>query len=527
MVRIMRLVFVALVATLLCASCALVASAGSCPRPPLPVAVPDLSALLADELVALDSYLNTTLTAAGVGGFVGIIVYDQQIVWFNGFGKQDVFDPQSGPPTADSIFRIASNTKLFTSLMLFQLSHAGLVDIDESVTTCWPDFSVKTFPSSAASKKRAASRARAAIKRGSPPGASSGPSSLITLRALASHQSGLPRNNPCTFGWCGESEVIAALTTTYQLFAAWARPHYSNIGFSLLGRCIAKIVGAEYEDWIEQNIFSVIGMASSSFKPTTEQMERMATGQYAGKPAVITDYGFSNPNGGIFSTATDMATFLSYIFRSISLNLDDPTDGVLNDFLAPTAVLPDGVGAWGAPWEMRYSEIAQQWLHGKAGKEAGYTSQLNLIAPLKLGVFTAVFDTDVADNTVWNVPIIERIVQPIMQILESRQEIVPLPTNAEMYLGSYEANITVSIDPATHRMHFSSFGNSAFDPLIALEWTDLTTDLHAVRVQLNDTTHTACRWAEDGPDQEIMQFAIDANNEVKAIWFMQATYAKL
>jgi hypothetical protein len=51
--------------------------------------------------------------------------YYPQLIWSRGYGSSNYFKKDSPPPDADSVVRIASNTKIFTGLMMFQLRDRG------------------------------------------------------------------------------------------------------------------------------------------------------------------------------------------------------------------------------------------------------------------------------------------------------------------------------------------------------------------------------------------------------------------
>jgi len=74
-----------------------------CPSLPTPVVLPDAAEALGPALDAWDAFLAEQVAAHDVNGFVSIVVYDQQVLWSKGYGKQNFTDPNSPPPTADSI----------------------------------------------------------------------------------------------------------------------------------------------------------------------------------------------------------------------------------------------------------------------------------------------------------------------------------------------------------------------------------------------------------------------------------------
>jgi CubicO group peptidase (beta-lactamase class C family) len=138
-------------------------------------------------------------------------VYDQTPIFFGGYGRSNWTNPSSPPPTPDNIVWVASITKIFTSMLSYQLRDDGIWSLDDPLTKYYPDFQ-PYIPSK--------------VKRG------------LTLRSLAGHTSGLPRENPCPN--CNEENILKKLSNEYMLWAPYAAPHYSNLGFSFLGRAAEK-----------------------------------------------------------------------------------------------------------------------------------------------------------------------------------------------------------------------------------------------------------------------------------------------
>ena len=139
--------------------------------------------------------VNTLLANASSGlptGLIASITLNQQTIWTKGYGKRNAFTTNSGPPRGEDLVRIASITKVFTDTLLFILRDAGTVALDDPVTKYLPEFSIQ--------------RAGWQTK------------DVTTLRELASHTSGLPRETPFPCGsfeaGCNETRALAVLTGT-------------------------------------------------------------------------------------------------------------------------------------------------------------------------------------------------------------------------------------------------------------------------------------------------------------------------
>jgi hypothetical protein len=126
------------------------------------------------------------------------------------------------PVTRDSGFRIASNSKVFTSMMLYQLRDLGKLPqgLDTPVAQIMPGWTEPAQPYGDAG---------AVSTRG------------LTLRALATHASGLPRETPSA--GATEQAILEAIGDAHMLFPMYSSTAYSNLGVALLGRTLEKVTG--------------------------------------------------------------------------------------------------------------------------------------------------------------------------------------------------------------------------------------------------------------------------------------------
>eukprot|EP01133_Synstelium_polycarpum_P010905 gene10905-12710_t len=313
---------------------------------------------------------------------------------------------------------------------MYQLRDKGLVNLDDPVTKHFPEFTVKNPYKT---------------KRD------------ITLRQLASHQSGLQREVPCDFDKlptdaCTERIILQNLAETYLILPVYTMAHYSNLGLALLGRTLEKVAKTKYETYVEEKILNPLGMKNSSYSMAAI-MDRMAVGiQYLDNgtivPAPVYSLGWGAPMGDLWSTGRDMARYAAFWLSNQNDILDTST--VKEALSTSISLVNDGVSAFGTPWEISYSTVNNVWVREKGGAIEGYRCQLGMVRELRLGVFISglmyIHTPDLFMEKVLDIliPAYETVLrqqapsQPdFLETHESLKDNTPAPVDVNVFVGTY------------------------------------------------------------------------------------------
>ena len=95
---------------------------------------------VADAIALLDLWIEEQRSYHQLPGLAIGVVHDQQLVWARGYGVSDL---ETGTPmTPETVFRIASITKLFTATAIMKLRDAGKLRLDDPVSEHLPWFAV-------------------------------------------------------------------------------------------------------------------------------------------------------------------------------------------------------------------------------------------------------------------------------------------------------------------------------------------------------------------------------------------------
>src|SRR5215467_13821656 len=101
-------------------------------------AQPAASRVSAERLKRLDTTLQKYVDDNSVAGIVALVLQDGKPVYERALGWSDKESQRK--MTADTIFRIASQSKAFTSVAVLQLVEEGRIGINEPVSHFIPTF---------------------------------------------------------------------------------------------------------------------------------------------------------------------------------------------------------------------------------------------------------------------------------------------------------------------------------------------------------------------------------------------------
>jgi CubicO group peptidase (beta-lactamase class C family) len=87
---------------------------------------------------SLDAYIQRGLADWSLPGLSIVVVKDGKVAVMKGYGVRDIRERK--PVDAQTLFMIASNTKLFTGTALAHLETLGRLSLNDKVTKFFPDY---------------------------------------------------------------------------------------------------------------------------------------------------------------------------------------------------------------------------------------------------------------------------------------------------------------------------------------------------------------------------------------------------
>ncbi|MBO1030665.1 serine hydrolase [Tessaracoccus sp. SD287] len=247
----------------------------------------------------------------------------------------------------DTIFDLASVSKLFTSLVAVQLIEEGALELDEPVATYLPAF--------AANGKQD-----------------------ITVRHLLTHTSGLVAWLPLWSAPDYDSRIRAVLNAT-PTHAPGEVYRYSDLNLITLGLIVEKLRGTSLDVVVRERVTAPLGMVDTGYNPSDKR--RTAATEYQATPnrgivwGEVHDENAWSLNGvaghaGVFSTVKDLsilsqALLNGGIYEGRRILSESSVDLLITDF---NEKFPDDSHGLGF-------ELDQRWyMAGLASpKTAGHT----------------------------------------------------------------------------------------------------------------------------------------------------------
>lgn len=202
---------------------------------PRSVGEPSLRLMEPVEAVAadLERYVPEYMRENHIPGVSMALIRDGQVAWTRAFGVANTLTRE--PVRTDTVFEVASNSKVMTAYTALRLVDEGVLALDEPLGSYLPE---PWLPPSEYGD-------------------------AVTLRHVLSHSSGLH----------------ASVTQDRELhFAPGSHYYYSGVGLAYAQDVIEEVTGRSLEDVAQELVFAPLGMSSSSFVNRPQLAARTANG---------------------------------------------------------------------------------------------------------------------------------------------------------------------------------------------------------------------------------------------------------
>jgi len=249
-----------------------------------------LSAAALGNTQDIDSLVERARKEFDVPGIAVAIVKDGKVVLEKGYGVRRIGQP--APITANSLFRIASNTKAFTSAALSILVDEGKLHWNDHVVDLMPGFQMYD----------------SYITR------------EMTVTDLLVHRSGLGLGEgdlmffpPTNLTREQILQRLRFLKPAASFRAAYA---YDNLLYLVAGQLIPAVTGTSWDDFVRQRIFTPVGMTHSGVSTgvllnTTDVAIPHAKVNGKLEPLEHENVDNNAPAGSIVSSVSDLAKWMT------------------------------------------------------------------------------------------------------------------------------------------------------------------------------------------------------------------------
>jgi serine-type D-Ala-D-Ala carboxypeptidase/endopeptidase len=326
------------------------------------------------DIQSMDALGTGLFLQSGSTGMVLVVVRDDH-VFFRGYGQTAPNSHQL--PTQDSLLRLCSLTKLFTTDVLTKLAADETLRLDDPL-------------------QRYAPAGTVVPKRVRP----------ITLADMATHTSGLPRelgnappNTPhftfpdyhTRWRWL-QNQRLRSTPGTAAL--------YSNVAFDFLGDALQSAAHKQYASLLAERTLKPLQMQHTTFFPNAEQCGYLLVSAREEGPCIATEA--TAGSSGLYSTAADMAIWLKYLLQTGRAGIPAQDASAQAVYILPSNLVSQkGLDHAGEP-----TGVGLGWIHilpidspshivEKTGGGAGFETYIAINHSRSTAIFLAATDGSV------------------------------------------------------------------------------------------------------------------------------------
>ena len=273
------------------------------------------------KLKGFDEYMGKVLKDWNIAGAGVGIIYKNNLVFAKGYGYRDYENKL--PVTPNTLFQIASNTKLFTAISVGMLVDQGKLDWDKPIRNYVP--SIEFFNDDL--------------------------NKTVTIRDMLAHRTGISRHDliwyKSDFSRKELFDRLKYLEPSQPLRQGFL---YNNLMYVSAGYIIELLSSKTWEDFVKANIFEPLNMKSTVF--TVKEMEanpdhgipfnekRDTTILY--RIPIYEDKQAVGPAGTIISNIQDMSHWLITLMNNGKYNNKQVIpEKIIKATLEPTMAFPN------------------------------------------------------------------------------------------------------------------------------------------------------------------------------------------
>jgi CubicO group peptidase (beta-lactamase class C family) len=277
--------------------------------------------------------------------------------------------------TMDDVYMQCSQTKGFCGVTVAKLEEEGKLGLDDPVSKYLPEFKELWILASNSNGVKTLVRAK----------------NVLTVRMCLNHTGGFPfeicakKGEIKGGGWSGGAalrQVAAIAANSPILFEPGTKAQYSNTGIDIGAAVVEVVTGMKWEDYLKKTVLDPLGMSSTSFKPTDEQLKTQVE-MYdcvAGASArhrlqnnwqqrpYNGDHVHASAGAGLWTTANDQLKFYRML---MNLGLGDNGVRILKEetvkSMLAVSTRPNGLGGYSLGLSAPVEDNENGWFgHGGA-----------------------------------------------------------------------------------------------------------------------------------------------------------------
>ncbi|MCC8248128.1 serine hydrolase domain-containing protein [Saccharothrix luteola] len=297
----------------------------------------------------------------------GVVVTHEPTGWavrYADAAGTELPEAQRVPMTQDTIFDLASISKLFTSIVVMRQHELGKFGLDDPVARHLPEFGVNGKES-------------------------------ITVRQLLTHTSGLVAWLPLWSQYPDVPSRLKAVMDTTPRSTPGTTYLYSDLNLITLGVLAEKWSGKKLDQLVHDDITRPLGLVDTGYNPPAAKLDRIAATEYQAGRGIIRgsvhdenawSLGGVAGHAGMFSTARELAVLGQAILNGGAhaggrILREDTVELMLTDFNQGFPGNAHGLGF----------ELDQRWYMGaltspRAAGHTGYTGTTLVLDPLSRSI---------------------------------------------------------------------------------------------------------------------------------------------